>query len=74
MLFRRCDDADQVRLLVIEHLFEVRVVRGYAVFLRDFLSPLRAAARYRDDLCSGVTLKNRDLYVPGERRSGYGYS
>jgi len=54
MLFRRCDDADQVRLLVIEHLFEVRVVaRKYAVFLRDFLSPLRAAARYRYDLCSG---------------------
>lgn len=49
-------------------------MRGYAVFLRDFLSPLRAAARYRYDLCSGVTLKNRDLYVPGERRSGYGYS
>jgi len=56
---------DQVRLLVIEHLFEVRVVRGYAVFLRDFLSPLRAAgSAYRYDLCSGVTLKNRDLYVP----------
>lgn len=62
----RRDDADDIGLLSVEHLFEVRVMRRYSLFLRDFFGAFGPSAGHRHDFGSWVVLKHGDLDKPAE--------
>jgi len=67
-------DADKIRLLFVEHLFEVRIVSGDAVFFCRLLRSFRMATGHGDDLSPGVRLKDGNLNIPTKGRARNGDS